>query len=137
MKRDRPRNDGFQLTLDGDIAAPPQRAAVIGEVIDLKGNATQDRKLLGDQQVREQLRRDQQDRKVCKQLADQQERKVFGDLNARILRKRRTTSTAAVAASSSSSSSSNSSSESDEELEVLQAWTPTVAPSKPDKAGRA
>ena len=45
-KRGRTPNDGFQMTLTGEVAAPPQRKAVIGDAIDLVGNAAQERKLL-------------------------------------------------------------------------------------------
>ena len=45
-KRGRTPNDGFQMTLTGTVAPPPQRKAVIGDAIDLVGNAAQERKLL-------------------------------------------------------------------------------------------
>ena len=45
-KRGRTPNDGFQMTLTGTVAPPPQRKAVIGDAIDLVGDKAQERKLI-------------------------------------------------------------------------------------------
>jgi hypothetical protein len=44
-KRVRPKDNGFQLTLDGTPALPPTRAPTLAEQIDRAGETSQERKL--------------------------------------------------------------------------------------------